>query len=80
VSTEQTPEQARASAARAIERIAARRNDALATVSKETDRLRAAVLAGLAAGITTRRAAELGHVSLDTIARWSRQTKEDTTQ
>ena len=71
------PEERQAAALRDLEAAAERRTEAQRQVQEATAVVRAAVLAALAAGVTTRRAAEVGRVALDTVARWSREARAE---
>ncbi|MBG0819073.1 hypothetical protein [Planomonospora sp. ID82291] len=71
-----TREQRQARAAALLAGEAERRTRAQAEVAAATEQVRVAVLAARAAGITVRRTAELGGVSVDTVNRWTAEAAE----
>ncbi|WP_189240661.1 hypothetical protein [Planomonospora parontospora] len=73
---ELTREQRQARAAALLTGEAERRTRAQAELAAATEQVRVAVLAARAAGITVRRTAELGGVSIDTVNRWTAEAAE----
>jgi DNA-directed RNA polymerase specialized sigma24 family protein len=71
------PEQRRADALKLLAAEGVSRTEVLRTLDGWTERVRKAVLAALEAGVTVRRAAEVGGVSPDTVQRWSNQAKTE---
>ena len=69
----ESPEEQQAAAVRALAAAARSRAEALAAADRATDRVRAAVLAARRAGVTVRRAAEVGGVAPDTVNRWTKE-------
>lgn len=69
------PEEHQAQAAMALTDATERRKAAQEAEAAATEDVHRGVLEALEVGVTTRRAAELGGVSLDTVARWSREAR-----
>jgi len=69
------PEQRKADALKVLAAEGASRTEMLRALDGWTERVRKATLAALAAGVSVRRAAEVGGISPDTVMRWSNADK-----
>lgn len=77
MSTDRLPEQRRADAVKALAAEGAALAEARQAVEAQTERVRRAVLAARAAGVSVRRTAEVAGVSPSTVSVWETAAKRE---